>query len=101
MCYEFCGPDYSDAQDVEDYTAWLNGEWDEDEEDETGPEEISEYDALESFEDFVNDTYETVTIMGYSYDPARALKELDPIAYREEFSNWIDSNREEFTVAGW
>lgn len=52
---------------------------------------ITETDADERFQDSLNECYGTVSIAGYEYDPARVLKEVDPIAYLEEFNNWLDS----------
>jgi hypothetical protein len=54
-------------------------------------EKISECEALERFEDFLNEIYPPVNVCGYDYDAGRALKQLDPIAFREEFNNWLDS----------
>lgn len=54
-------------------------------------EKISEYDATERFDDFLNEMYEPIRLCGYDYDAARAFKEVDPIAYRQEFNNWLDS----------
>lgn len=53
----------------------------------------SEWQAHEAFEMFLNDIGETVTLFGYEYDPARLFKLADPIAYREEFNNWLDSQQ--------
>ena len=36
-----------------------------------------------------------VKIGGLSYAPSRALFNVDPIAYRVEFSNWLDAELEE------
>lgn len=54
-------------------------------------EKISEYNAIERFDDFLNEVHPLVHICGYYYDAARALKQCDEIAYREEFNNWLDS----------
>lgn len=53
-------------------------------------EKIHECEALERFDDFLNEVYPTISICGYDYDPARALKQCDEVAYREEFNNWLD-----------
>lgn len=60
-------------------------------EDEEESNTLSECEALERFDDFLNEVYPSVSICGYDYDAARAFKEVDPIAYREEFNNWLDS----------
>lgn len=95
MCYELCGPPINGtAEDMADYDAWLSDEGpyaplvEEESED---SKTISKYDALERFDDFLNECWEVVTICGYDYDPAQALKNCDEVAYREEFNNWLDA----------
>lgn len=63
---------------------------DETEEDE-GSNTISEYDALERFDDFLNEIHETVKCGVLEWDMSRVLKEMDPIAYQEGFNNWLNS----------
>lgn len=95
MCYELCGPPIDGTpEDMADYDMWLREEGhyarvEEDSEEESSA--ISEREALERFDDFLNECWETVSICGYDYDPAQALKECDPTAYRVEFNNWLDS----------
>lgn len=57
--------------------------------------ELSEHEAEEMFEEFLNELYPTVSVCGYDMDPARVLKEVDPTAYREEFLNWLDSQEQD------
>ncbi len=97
MCYELCGPPIDGTpEDMADYDMWLREEgpyapqWPDEEEDEES-NTISEYDALVRFDDFLNECWETIHICGYDYDPAQALKQCGPTAYREEFNNWLDS----------
>lgn len=94
MCYELCGPPINGtAEDMADYDAWLSDEGpyaplvEEESED---SKTISKYDALERFDDFLNECWENVWVCGLEFTSSRALKELDPIAYREEFNNWVD-----------
>ena len=54
-------------------------------------EGITDYELHERFDDMLDECYGTVTVAGMEYDTARALKELDPIAYRCSFHDWIDS----------
>jgi len=43
------------------------------------------------YDEWLNEVHgETVTIAGYEYDTARALKEVDPIAYRVGYNDWTD-----------
>jgi len=39
----------------------------------------------------LDEIYGTVTVAGYEYDTARALKSLDEVAYNESFNNFIDA----------
>lgn len=103
MCYELCGPPIGgSAEDMADYDAWLESLYPqeddvedamiasyEEEEDETS-NTINERDAHQRFDDFLNEINPTVSICGYDYDPAQALKMCDEVAYREEFNNWLD-----------
>lgn len=43
------------------------------------------------FDEFLDECYPEVKIAGYTYSTSHALKEIDPIAYREGFNNWLDS----------
>lgn len=51
----------------------------------------SQSDAEEAFEEFLDDIYGKVTICGYEYSSAIALKFVDCISYDEEFNNWLAS----------
>ncbi len=67
---------YDDDQDRESYTVSERMTWDE---------------AYEKFDDFIDETNLPVLIVGIRYNPSRVLRKIDPIAYREEFNNWADS----------
>lgn len=95
MCYELCGPPIDGTpEDMADYDMWLRDEGPYaplvDDEEETS-NKISEREAEQRFDDFLNEVFPTISICGYDYDPAQALKQCDPTAYREEFNNWLDS----------
>ena len=51
---------------------------------------LQDYELEELYKDFVNDTTEVVKIWGMEYEPARVLQEIDPIAYRVGYSDWLD-----------
>lgn len=106
MCFENCGPELYDdpklqAEEDAAYQEWIDSQFPEDEEEEEEEEdsriEMSEREADESFQDFVNELNDTVTICGYDFDPAPVLKEADPVAYRTEFLSWIDSREKDGT----
>lgn len=95
MCYELCGPPIDGTpEDMADYDMWLRDEGPyappvDDDEEETS-NKISEREAEQRFDDYLNEVFPTISICGYDYDPAQALKQCDPTAYREEFNNWLD-----------
>lgn len=55
------------------------------------PPALDEQEAEDAFDEFLNEVHPVVSICGYDYDAARAFKEIDPIAYRVDFLNWVDS----------
>jgi hypothetical protein len=56
---------------------------------------MSESEAKDNYDAFLNDCYDVVTI-GYSeFYPADILKNCDPIAYRCGFADYADSLAEE------
>lgn len=52
---------------------------------------ISEYDALNMFDESLDECWPMVKVCDMEFTPSRALKELDPIAYRCGFNDWLDS----------
>lgn len=48
--------------------------------------------AEHAFEDYIDETHETIVILGMKYCPSSVLKEIDPTAYACEFDNWLDAN---------
>ena len=49
---------------------------------------ISYADALEMYNEMLNDCNPTIKVCGIEFDHAYALKELDPIAYNVGFSDF-------------
>lgn len=47
------------------------------------------------FEDLLNESYETVKICGFDYEQGSALRQLDPIAFGCEVSNYESDDFEE------
>ena len=72
----------TDIERIYSYLTELEGEL-ADEEDQDQPETISEWQAERDFEELLGEVYGTVEICGYTFDAGRALRELDPIAFRE------------------
>lgn len=54
---------------------------------------LSEIKAKEMFNDYLDNVYGIVKVLDYEYLTSDILKEVDPIAYDEEFSNWVDSEQ--------
>ena len=71
---------------------------DEEETEEETRETISEYEAYNQYDEMLNSCYPMVSVCGYEYEPARALKELDPIAYRVGFSDFCSSLESEYDI---
>ena len=47
--------------------------------------------AIEAYDDLLDNTNEEAFVWGYTYSPSRVLRELDPIAYRCVFADWADA----------
>lgn len=51
---------------------------------------VTEYNALKQYDEFLNEVYGEVTLgIGLTYSASRVLKEVDPIAYRCGFNDWL------------
>lgn len=62
-------------------------------------EEFSDDTLEDIFEDHLNDTYGTVYVCGMEMRPGSLLREVDSIAFRESFNDWIDSEVQAGTYA--
>ena len=64
---------------------------------------LTESEAMESFDELLNDCHAEYT-MGYlSFSPADILKTMDPVAYRCDFVDYVNSMAEDgvFYVEGY
>lgn len=52
---------------------------------------LSHDDTLDAFDSFLDETYPEVDVVTYTWPASYAFKRLDPVAYREEYLNWVDS----------
>lgn len=52
---------------------------------------VKEHQLYKHFDDFLNESYGYVSVAGLHYQTSRAFKMIDPIAYEEDFKNWVDS----------
>jgi hypothetical protein len=55
------------------------------------PYALTDRDLEERYENMLDEVYGLVSIGGYKYSTSRALKEVDPTAFRCGFSDWLDS----------
>jgi len=62
-----------------------------DEEEEESFNTIAETDALQRYDEMLNEIHESVKCGNLEWDMSRVLKEMDPTAYRTGFSDWLDS----------
>lgn len=58
---------------------------------------ITEWEAERQYEELLGEIYDTVEICGHTFDAGRALKELDPIAFREDMLAYFDAEGVEIT----
>lgn len=49
-------------------------------------------DAIEQFNEFIDETSGDIVILGMSFCASRLLSECDPIAYDCGFADWLDAN---------
>jgi hypothetical protein len=52
---------------------------------------LSERELEDRYNDFLDEVFGDSMIGGYAYHTSRALKEVDPTAYRCGFNDWLDS----------
>jgi hypothetical protein len=52
-------------------------------------DEVSDGDLDQRYRDMLNECYPVVSICGYEYDPAEALAQIDPVAYRCGFADYV------------
>lgn len=53
--------------------------------------EVDPDEHVQDYEDMLHDVHGLVEIGSLTYDPARVLREVDPVAYRCGLSDYIDS----------
>lgn len=58
---------------------------------------LSEYDALQEYDQMLDDVYPEVTLGSSSFLPSRVLKEMDRTAYNEGFHDYVNSLAEDGT----
>jgi len=61
-------------------------------------QKITEKQALEMYDDMLDDCYGEVNVCGYTYTASYALEELDPIAYRCGFNDYMANLEDEYEI---
>ena len=51
---------------------------------------VHDWELDEMYELFLNDCYSPVNICGYQYEAGRALRHIDPTAFRCGCADWVD-----------
>lgn len=46
--------------------------------------------AIAAYDEMLDEAYGPVRVAGYEFDTSRVLREMDPIAYRVGFFDWLD-----------
>lgn len=59
---------------------------------------LFESDAEQVFDDFIDECYPEIELLGTTIQPSRAVRECDPIAYREAFNNFTDAEYHELEM---
>lgn len=54
-------------------------------------EGLTNHELHERFDAWLDEAWPEVAIAGYGYSVSNALKSVDPIAYRVDFNDWLDS----------
>lgn len=52
---------------------------------------VGEWEAERMYDEMLDEVYGDIEIAGMHYQTSRALKELDSIAYRCGFNDWLDA----------
>lgn len=55
---------------------------------------VSEDNLLEMYRDEIDNSMELIDIWGMKYEPSRVLEEIDPIAFRVGFNDWLDAQED-------
>lgn len=58
---------------------------------EHGYDTLSDYDLHERYDDYLDEVFGDVDVAGLSYPTSRLLKDVDDVAYRCGYSDWLYS----------
>jgi hypothetical protein len=54
-------------------------------------QELTDYELHQMYDDMLDEIYSDCKIANMDYSTSRALKDVDPTAYRVGFVDWLDS----------
>lgn len=54
-------------------------------------QKLSESEAAQQYADYLDEVCGEVSVAGLSYMTSRVLADVDPIAYRTGFNDWLDA----------
>lgn len=54
-------------------------------------DELTDYDLGNMYDDALDETWGDAEVAGCTFATSRALRELDPVAYRTGFNDWLDA----------
>jgi hypothetical protein len=61
---------------------------------------LTESDLHSKFDDSIDEETQSVVIAGVEFIASKILNEMDPIAYNEAFSNWMDQSGDYVEIDG-
>lgn len=59
---------------------------------------LADWELEGRYDEYLDEVYPSVSVAGYEYSTSRALKEIDPTAYRCGFVDWLDAEIKEGTL---
>ena len=61
----------------------------------------TEYEAYKMYDEYLDEVQGEVVLFGMTYNASDVLRNVDPIAYKVGFSDWVDAMAGEFLVQGY
>ena len=66
-----------------------------------GFEPIDDSELDQRFKDWLDEVYGDISIAGLEYPTSKALKEVDEVAYRVTFTDWLDAEIRDNSIKEW
>lgn len=61
-------------------------------------EPLSDHELHERYDDLLDEVYGDVCIGAWTYPASRTLRDVDPIAYRCGYNDWLDSELQDGVI---